>query len=204
MRAAVELATAIDHVGCDRQTQRDHIVRLLDIGNEQARSCQYTNATSTYYSIFQPGQCDDCGLGLRRVAPIELYEEAASRLRVVANVYAEQLVKKRCFLAAESPGVGFGVPRGALNLYLISNQYDVFTKCALRYAARELQQRNINRFLMSSVRARLEQLRRVRACAPLLREEKVAFDILADFERHLHAYLAPRYQALRGYAITKC
>lgn len=198
MHAAAEFAPAIDQSERDRETQRDHIVRLLDTGDEEARSCLYAEATLTYYSIFQPGLCGEPSFGLRRVAPLELYEEAASRLRMVATKYAEQLIECRYFLAGESPDDLVGIPRGALNLYLISNQYEVFAKTALQFVAEELSKRNINRFLMSSVRARLDYLRSVRACTILLKEEQDALENLDNFESRLYAYLLLQRQASNG------
>jgi hypothetical protein len=190
MHAAVEFAAAVDQSERDREAQHNHILRLLDTGDKEVGSCRYREATLTYYSVFEPGLSGEQGLGLRRVAPIELYEKAASRLKLVASHYAEQLIERRCFLAAESHDGVIGVPRGALNLYLISNQYDVFTERALQYAMEELTTRNINRFLMSSVRARLDHLRSVQACAPLLSEEKQALKVLACFEAKLRAHSA--------------
>lgn len=195
MHAAVEFTPPIDQANCDREAQRDHIVTLLDTGDEEFSAGRYAEATLTYYSIFQPLLCGDSGLGLRRVAPIELYENAARKLRAVATRYARQLIEHRCFLAGESPDGAVGAPRGALNLYLISNQHDVFTERALQYAVEELATRNINRFLMSSVRARLNHLRYVGDCAPLLSEEQEAFERLAGFEAKLRAHLAPLYRS---------
>ena len=189
MHAAVEFTTALGQEECDREAQQNHILRLLNTGDEEVDSCRYREATLTYYSIFEPRVYRQPSLGLRRVAPIELYEKAASRLRVVATQYAEKLVECRCFLAGESHDGVIGVPRSALNLYLISNQYDVFTRHALQYAEEEQTKRDIKRFLMSSVRARLSHLRFVEACAPLLSEEREAFDALADFEENLRAYV---------------
>ena len=204
MHAAVEFAPALGQEECDREAQRDHIVRLLNTGDEEVSSRRYAEATRAYYSVFQPGICGEPGVGLRRVAPIGLYETAAGRLRAVATQFAEQLIECRCFLAGESPDGAVGVPRGALNLYLISNQHDVFTERALQYAVEERATRNINRFLMSSVRARLSHLRHVDACAPLLSEEKEALNVLAEFEAKLRAFLAPQRQARHEYSDTMC
>lgn len=153
---------------------------------------RYPEATLAYYSNFQPELCGAQAFGLRREAPLDLFQEAASKLRVVASRYAEELVERRCFLAGESPYGVTGVPRGALNLYLISNQHVVFTQHALQYALEERQKRNINRFLTSSVRARLLHLQNVSRCAPLLREEQESIRALSDFEQKLHARLAKR------------
>lgn len=198
MHAAVEITPPIDQSKCDREAQRDHIVMLLNTGDEEFCAGRYAEATLTYYSIFQPGLCTEPGFGIERVAPIELYEHAASRLRAVATRYAEQLIERGCLLAGESPDGAVGVPRGALNLYLISNRHNAFTECALRYAVDELATRNINRFLMSSVRARLSHLRHVGTCAPLLGEEKQAMEGLAGFEVKLRAHLAPLHRGTQG------
>ena len=192
-RAAVECTLTNDPSEEDWKAQRDHILKLVKMGDDHASRCLYREATFTYYSIFEPNLCDQSRFGLRRVAPLEVYAEAASRLRVVANQYAEKLVDCGCFLAGESRDGIIGLPRGALNLYLISNQYDVFTRRALQYAEGEQGKRDIKRFLMSSVRVRLSHLRNVAACAPLLSEEKDAFDVLAEFEASLHACLARRH-----------
>jgi len=189
MHAAVESAPVPGQEERAREAQQNHIHRLLRIGKDQASRLRYREATLTYYSIFEPDLYDQPGLGLRRVAPLELYEKAASRLRVAATHYAEELAECGCLLAGDSHEGVIGVPRGALNLYLISNQYDLFTRHALQYAQEEQTKRDIKRFLMSSVRARLSHLRYVEACAPLLSEERQAFDALADFEADLCAYL---------------
>ena len=204
MQAVAELAFAVGPSDRDREVQNDHILKILSIGDGQTCSQQYREATFTYYSIFEPSMYGQSSLGLRRVAPIELYELAASKLRVVATRYAEKLLDCGCFLAGESHDGIIGVPRGALNLYLISNQYEVFTKHALDYAAEEQTTRDIKRFLMSSVRSRLNHLRSVDACAPLLNEEKDAFDVLSDFEVRLHRYLAPLRHAPSRYASRRC
>ena len=188
----------------NREAQHNHILSLLKIGDAQASLRQYREATLTYYKIFEPGAHGQSSLGLQRVAPLELYETAASKLRVVATQYAEKLVECGCFLAGESHDGIIGVPRGALNLYLISNQYEVFTRHALRYAAEEQSKRDIKRFLVSSVRARLNHLRSVDACATLMSEEKEAFDVLADFEVGLRAHLAPQRLAPHQPADTMC
>ena len=194
----------IDPPEGDREAQHSHILSLLKTGDDQARWRLYREATLTYYRIFEPGVQGRSSLGLRRVAPLELYEVAASKLRMVATQYAEKLVECGCFLAGESHDGIIGVPRGALNLYLISNQYEVFTRHALQYAAEEQTKRDIKRFLMSSVRARLSHLRHVDACAPLLSEEKEALNVLAEFEAKLRAFLAPQRQAPHEYLDTMC
>lgn len=202
MNAAVDFASAVDQSERERERQRAHIVGLLKTGDEEAGSRRYAEATFTYYSVFQPGLRGEPGHGLWRVAPTALYQEAASKLRPVATRYAEQLIERRCFLAGESPDGAVGVPRGALNLYLISNQYEVFTKRALQYAAEEFTKRDIKRFLMSSVRARLDHLSNVQACATLLSEENEAFEALTNFEGKLRAHLAPFYRKLQRYSGT--
>lgn len=195
MHATVEIAPAIDASTCGRDTQRDHIVSLLKAGDEEVSLHRLPEATLAYYSIFQPALCEEPNPGLLRVAPVELYEEAASKLRRVATQYAEELIACRCFLAGECPGGAVGVPRGALNLYLISNQSESFTERAVQYAAEEMPTRNISRFLRSAVRARLEHLRNVRSCATLLNEEQEALEKLGDFEARLRTCLTLRRQA---------
>ncbi len=192
MHATIQITPAVDRSECDRESQCDHIARLLDGGEEEVSLGRYAEATLSYYSIFQPELCGTREFGLRRVAPMHLFEEAASRLRVVASRYAEELLERRCLLAGESPDGPIGVPRGALNLYLISNQHDVFTEQALQYAFEERRKRNINRFLASSVRARLFHLQNVSRCAPLLREERDSIRGLSGFEQKMHAWLVER------------
>ena len=190
MYATAQSTIEVDTAHCDRQVQSDFIFKLIYVGDREAELGKDADATRTYYRIFQPDLYGDSVLGLRRIAPIELYAQAAKKLRVVANRYAVKLVTSRCFLAGDSPSGTVGVPRGALNLYLISNQYDVFAEFALDCAADEYGRRNIKRFLMSSVRARLSHLKSVQSCATLLEEEQDAFLKLADFEARLHAHLA--------------
>lgn len=173
----------------DPAVQREFIDRMLDKGDREANSKQYHEATHSYYSIFQPSISNNPEIGLKRIVPISLYDTAAVKLRATATKCAERLVEKGCFLPDDSLAGVIGLPRGALNLYLISNQYDVFTECALQFAAEKFPQRNVKRFLMSSVRARLNNLRNVGVCAPLLAEEAEAFDTLAVFETRLHALL---------------
>ncbi|MGB5331221.1 MAG: hypothetical protein WBM80_05005 [Woeseiaceae bacterium] len=191
MFAAAQPAIEIDPAEADRTVQSDFLLKLIRIGDKEAALGKDAEAIRTYYSIFQPDLCGDSVLGLRRAAPIELYAQAAQKLRVVASRYALKLVRSRCLLAGDSTSGLFGVPRGALNLYLISNQYDVFADLALHCAAEEFGRRNIKRFLMSSIRARLNHLENVQACATLLGEEQDAFLKLDDFGVRLHAYLAP-------------
>ncbi len=192
MHATIQIAPPVDHSACDRARQCDHIERLLDAGDKEVSLGRYPEATLSYYSVFQPELCGAREFGLRRVASMDLFEEAASRLRVVASRYAEELLERRCLLAGESPDGPIGVPRGALNLYLISNQHEVFTEHALQYAFAERRTRNINRFLASSVRARLLHLQDVSQCAPLLREEQETIAGLAGFEQKMHARLVER------------
>ncbi len=194
MHAAVQSTPEVDPAQCDREVQSDLVLKLINVADMEAGLGKDAEATRTYYSIFQPGLYGDSVFGLRRVAPIELYTQAARKLRVVASRYAVKLVTSRCFLAGDSTSGIVGVPRGALNLYLISNQFDVFAEFALHYAAEEFGRRDIKRFLMSSVRARLNHLKNVQDCATLLDEEQDAFSRLADFEARLHAHLAPLRQ----------
>lgn len=189
MYAAIEIPPPDDLPARSRTKQGDLIAALLSAGEQEARLRLYPDATLTYYSVFRPGLRCEQKFGLHRIAPIDLFQEAANRLRAVASLYAEELVERRCMLAGESPEGPIGVPRGALNLYLISNQHQAFTEQALRYAVEERNARNISRFLMSSVRARLLHLQNVSRCAPLLGEEQESIDGLAGFERKLHARL---------------
>lgn len=191
MNAVAQQAIEINPEEYDRTVQSDFLLKLIHVGDKEAELGRDAEATRTYYSIFQPDLCGDSVLGLRRAAPMELYAQAAQKLRAVASRYAVKLVESGCFLAGDSTSGIIGVPRGALNLYLISNQYDVFVDAALHCAAEEFGRRDIKRFLMSSIRARLNHLENVEARATLLGEEQEAFPKLADFEVRLHAYLAP-------------
>lgn len=193
MHAIVEFTSETGPAQCDREVQADRITRLVSVGDKQAAIGKDAEATWTYYSIFQPDLCDDSAIGLHRLAPIELYEKAAGQLRAVANRYAAQLIERGCYLPGDSACGIVGVPRGALNLYLISNQYDAFTALALEYAVAELPRRNISRFLMSSIRARLNHLEKIRPCNTLLDEEEMALRKLADFQARLQAHLAPHH-----------
>lgn len=193
MHAVIESTAETGPAQCDREAQCDRITGLINVGDRETALGEDAEATCTYYSIFQPEFCDEPATKLRRLAPIELYEEAARKLRAVARRYAAQLIERGCYLPGESASGIVGVPRGALNLYLISNQYDVFAELALEYAVAELPKRDINRFLMSSVRVRLSHLEKVRACATLLEEEQMAFTKLADFKARLQAHLAPHH-----------
>ncbi len=189
MRASVESAAQTDPKQSDRQVQSDRITRLINVGDKEAALGRNAEATCTYYSIFQPDLCDRA-IGLRRLAPIGLYAIAAGKLRAVARKYAAELIERDGYLAGESGSGIVGVPRGALNLYLISNQYDVFAELALEYAVAELPNRDISRFLMSSIRARLNHLEEIRACATLLEEEQMAFAVLAGFRAELQVQLS--------------
>ena len=200
MPAAVEYTCETGPAQCDREVQSDRIARLINVGNKETALGKDAEATCTYYGIFQPELCDDPAIGLRRLAPIELYEKADRKLRAVASRYAAQLIDRGCYLPGESASGIVGVPRGALNLYLISNQYDVFAEFALHYAAEEFGRRDIKRFLMSSVRARLGHLESVQGCGILLEEEQEAFSKLAGFEARLQAHLAPLQAKAGRYA----
>ncbi|MGB5256340.1 MAG: hypothetical protein WBN07_04760 [Woeseiaceae bacterium] len=194
MRDSTQSTAEISPVRCERTVQAELILKLINIGDKEAGLGRDAEATRTYYSIFQPELIGVTALGLHRVAPIELYVQAANKLRAVASRFAVKLVKSRCLLPGDSTSGIVGVPRGALNLYLISNQFDVFAEFALHYAAEEFGRRDIKRFLMSSVRARLSHLESVQRCATLLDEEQEVFPKLADFETRLHAHLAPLRQ----------
>lgn len=191
MHATTQSTVETDPAPCDRKVQSDLILKLIHIGDEEASRGKDAEATRSYYSIFQPDLYGDSAFGLQREAPLELYAQAAKKLRMVASRYAVQLATKGCFLAGDSTCGIAGVPSGALNLYLISNQFDAFAELALHHAAEEFGRRDIRRFLMSSVRARLSHLKSVQDHATLLEEEQDAFLKLADFEARLHGHLAP-------------
>lgn len=193
MHATVESTPETYPAKCDREEQSDRIARLIYVGDKEIALGNDAEATCSYYSIFQLDLFDDAAIGLHRLAPIELYEEAAGKLAAVAGRYAAQLIERGCYLPGESASGIVGVPRGALNLYLISNQYDAFTELALEYAVAELPKRNISRFLVSSIRARLNHLEKVRPCETLLDEEQMAFTKLTDFKARLQAHLAPHH-----------
>lgn len=204
MLAAVEPESTQDPSKLDREASSGRIVRLISVGDREAALGNNAQATCTYYSIFQPGLCDDPSIGLRRLAPLGLYEVAAGKLRAVAGRYAEQLIEHGCYLPEETASGIIGVPRGALNLYLISNQYERFAETALELAVEQWPKRHINRFLMSLIRARLNHLEKVRACATLLEEEQTACIKLATFEARLQAHLARHHAESGTYPTRRC
>ena len=151
----------------------------------------------------------------RRCLPMDFYQGAADKLRAVASELAEQR-RTKGYLLDESPEYGGDIQRGALRLYLISNQYDRFVNHAISYAESELLQRDIDSTLVGLVKNRLDELERTREIGteahnrqyvddltPLLDEELAAFDKLARFEERLTAHLAPLYPKITDHWLAE-
>ncbi len=195
----------IDERESARQVQARIMPAFVAEGDKLAGEGELAAAQEAYAGVFggytYAGTYFDTG----RCLSMDFYQGAADKLRNVATELAKQR-KAKGYLLDESRDYGVGFQRGALRLYLTSNQYDEFIEQAIAYAESELMQRDIDRDLVSLVDNRLEKLYRMREIGteahnrdyvndltPLLDEELAAFDKLGDFEERLLAHLRPLY-----------
>jgi len=211
--SAISLCTSVpDHeaypVPMDER-ESDRTIRnrlfngLIERGDTQAAKGRPGRAAAYYLGVFAPFQHNGFSYGPRRCADPSIYQQAADKLRTVAIPYAEKLIADGEY---ESAGKYDELRGGALYLLLYSNSYDAFIKNSFEYAVRELPDRDVDGYLQGLIDGRLRKLRSaadttafthsgyyVDDTAPLLDEERAAFDELADFQSQLQAHLKPLY-----------
>ncbi|MGB5721746.1 MAG: hypothetical protein WBM34_13725 [Woeseiaceae bacterium] len=188
-----------------RQVQARMMPGLVAEGDKLAGEGKLAAAMAAYAGVFRGYQYAGFYSDARRCLPVDFYQGAADKLRVVASRLAEQR-RAKGHLLDEPREYGGDVQRGALRLYLASNQYELFIDRAISYAESELQQRDTDGALVSLAKNRLDELERTREIGaeahyrqyvndltPLLDEELAAFDELAGFEGQLRAHLVPLY-----------
>lgn len=199
----------------DRQVQAHVLPGFVADGDRLAGQGRLADAVASYARVFSGFQYKGTYPGNSRCLSKDFYQEVADKLRAVASRLAEQRSAKG-YMLDESHEYGGEFQRGALRLYLTSNQYDEFVSKAFAYAASELRERDIDRELAGLVNNRLDELRRQRErgteahnrglvndLTPLLDEELAAFDQLSDFEARLAVHLAPLYPKLADQCLAE-
>lgn len=199
----------IDERESDRQVQARLLPSFVTEGDKLASAGNLVKAAEVYVKVLS-GNFSYRGTypGHARCLPTDFYQEVADKLRAVASQLAEQR-EANGYLLDEIHQYGGVLHHGALSLYLISNQYDIFVDQAIAYAESELRERDIDRELNSIVQRRLYDLRMKRKLStrgrneqyvndltPLLDSELAAFDKLSDFGARLAAHLEPLYPGL--------
>lgn len=203
----------IDERESARQVQARVKPGVIAEGDRLAGEGKLAEAVEAYAGAFggywYVGFYSDAG----RCLPMSFYRKAADKLRVVASELAEQRTTKG-HLLDESHEYGGDFQRGALRLYLTSNQYDSFVREAFAYADAEFLERDIDEQLIGMVRGRLSELEQYRNAAsdrvgyvddrtPLLDEELAAFTKLAGFDEKLAARFAPRYSEITDHWLAE-
>ena len=195
----------MDERESSRQVQARIMPDRITEGDKLAGEGELDAAVEAYAGVFSGYQYAGFYASASRCLPMEFYQGAADKLRAVASELAEQR-RTKGYLLDEPHEYGGDYQRGALRLYLTSNQYDLFVNHATSYAESELLQRDIDGALVGLVESRLDELQRARELGteahyrqyvndltPLLDEELAAFDKLAGFEEQLTAHLTPLY-----------
>jgi hypothetical protein len=192
----------------DRQVQGHVLPGFVAEGDRLAGEGKLADAVAAYAKVFSGFQYRGVYFSGGRCLSKDFYQTAADKLRAVASELAERR-RAKGYMLDESHEYGGEFQRGALRLYLTSNQYDEFVSKAFAYAASELRERDIDRELVGLVNNRLDELRRQRErgteahnrglvndLTPLLDEELAAFDKLGGFGERLAAQLEPLYPKL--------
>lgn len=195
----------VDERESERQVQARIMPGLIAEGDKLASEGKLDAAVEAYAGVFRGHWYAGFYSGAKRCLSMDFYQKATDKLRDAASEIAEQRRIKGYLLNAPDTKDGKS-QAGALGLYLISNQYDTFVDHALEYAASELFDRDIDGELAHLADRRLEQLEQAQNAGtspgyrglendltPLLAEELVAFDKLANFDEKLRAHLAPLY-----------
>ncbi|MGB5625487.1 MAG: hypothetical protein WBM61_07140 [Woeseiaceae bacterium] len=198
-----------------RQVQARIKPGFIAEGDKLAGEGKLAAAAEAYAGVFGGYWYAGFYADARRCLSAGFYQGAADKLRVVASELAEQR-RTQGHLLDESHEYDGDIQRGALRLYLASNQYDLFVKHAISYAESELLQRDIDSALVSLVENRLDELERTRQIGtethnrqyvndltPLLDEELAAFDTLAGFEEQLRAHLVPLYPKITDHWLSE-
>jgi hypothetical protein len=206
----------LDERESKRQVQARVIPEGVAIGDKLVEDGKLAEAADVYYDLLFGGFWDKGVLhGSGRCLSIDKYQQIADKLRAVVLRLAPRHLEKGYFLD-ERHSYGGPVERGALRLFLDSNQYDVYIERAYEYAVSELQEGDIDSTLAGMVNRRLEDLERTRNTnidleahgyqndlTPLLDEELAAFDKLANFEEKLRAHLAPLYPKITDHLLAE-
>ena len=205
----------MDERESERQVQARIKPEFMAKGDKLAGEGKLAAAVEAYTGVFGGHWYVGFYSDNRRCLSVDFYQGVADKLRVVASELAEQR-RAKGYLLDESPEYGGDVQRGALRLYLISNQYDLFVDHAISYAESELLQRDIDGTLVGLVENRLDELESTREIGteahnrqyvndltPLLDEELAAFDRLARFEEQLTAHLAPLYPKITDHWLAE-
>ena len=205
----------MDERESERQVQARIKPGFIAEGDKLAGEGKLAAAVEAYTGVFGGHWYVGFYSDARRCLSMDFYQGATDKLRVVASELAEQR-RTKGYLLDESPEYGGDIQRGALRLYLISNQYDLFVNHAISYAESELLQRDIHGELVGLVKNRLDELQRTREMGteahyrqyvndltPLLDEELAAFDKLARFEEQLRAHLAPLYPKITDHWLAE-
>ena len=205
----------LDERESSRQVQARIMPGLIAEGDKLAGEGKLAAAVEAYGGVFRGYQYAGFYASASRCLPVDFYRGAADKLRAAASELAEQR-RTKGYLLDEPHDYGGDIQRGALKLYLISNQYDSFINHAISYAESELQQRDIDSELVSLVENRLDELERTREMGteahyrqyvndltPLLDEELTAFTKLAGFDKKLAAHLAPLYPKITDHWLAE-
>ncbi len=206
----------LDERESKRQVQARVIPEGVAIGDKLVEDGKLAEAADVYYDLLFGGFWDKGVLhGSGRCLSIDKYQQIADKLRAVVSRLAPRHLEKGYFLDERHSYSG-PVERGALRLFLDSNQYDVYIERAYEYAVSELQEGDIDSTLAGMVNRRLEDLERTRNTnidleahgyqndlTPLLDEELAAFDKLANFEEKLRAHLAPLYPKITDHLLAE-
>lgn len=212
----------VEGVGIPAPTENQRVVKTrilgeyIEYGDAALARNRMTDAVYYYSRVFQPFAYKRWNYTAERCASQSLYREAADKLGDVARRLAAEDLSRGHYLPGESRNELKGQPGGALNLFLISNDYDAFIKHSFDYAARELRERDIQDKLRGLAEQRLRVLQSARDHAasyhhadlqddtlPLLDVELAAFDQLQDFGARLAAHLAPLYPAITDYWLNE-
>jgi len=199
----------------DRQVQARVKPGFVAEGDNLAGKGKPVAAMDAYAKVFSGFQYRGVFFDAGRCLSVEFYQGAADKLRVVASAIAEQR-RAKGYLLDESHEYGGDMQPGALRLYLISNQYDLFVSHAISYAESELLRRDTDGALVGLIENRLDELERTREIGteahyrqyvndltPLLDEELAAFDKLVNFDEKLKAHLAPLYPTITDHWLAE-
>ncbi|MGB5448508.1 MAG: hypothetical protein WBM80_06250 [Woeseiaceae bacterium] len=211
---APEFPMPMDERESARQVQARLMSSLIAEGDKKAGAGKLAAAVEAYGGVFRGYRYAGVPFNASRCLPMDFYQGAADKLHATASELAKQR-RAKGYLLDERHENG-DIRRGALKLYLTSNQYDDFVNHAISYAKSELLQRDIDGELVGLVKNRLDELKRTRESGteahyrqyvndltPLLDEELAAFDKLAGFEEQLRAHLAPLHPKITDHWLAE-
>jgi len=213
---AAEHPLPMDERESNRQVQARVVSEGVASGDRLVEEGKLAEAADVYWNLLNRG-FQDRGINYapRRCLSSDKYQRIANKVRDVVSRLAPRRMEKGYFLD-ERQSYGDSIERGALRLFLVSNQYDLYIDYAYEYAVNELQERDIYGELAGMVNRRREDLERIRDSGtvyeaqgfqndqtPLLDEELAAFDKLANFEEKLKAHLAPLYPKITDHLLAE-